>query len=286
MTDQARVLRDMVRSAGGRPRSRARVITVSSGKGGVGKTSLSVNLGVALVAQGRRVALVDADLGLANVDIVLGINSRYTLGHVLHGQRTFQEVLVNGPGGLQIVAGGSGVHELAEMSPWRLERFEQSLESLDSLFDVVIIDTGAGLGPNVLGFALSSPETIIVATPDPSSIADAYALIKAIAGQREDIRLLVAVNMVQSARQGEQTFQRLATVARRFLGVELEYVGAVPRDEAVVRAAQQQLAFVLDSPRSSAGRAVQAMAAQLVEGPQPRTEGMGGLIQRMLRWRR
>lgn len=284
MTDQARVLRAMARAAG-HAGSGARVITVTSGKGGVGKTNVAVNLGVALAMAGLRVVLVDADLGLANVDVALGIDSTYTLRHVLYGQRTFDQVLVQAPGGLQVVSGGSGVHDVAGISAWRLERFVQELDALDSVFDVVLIDTGAGVGQHVLSFALSSPETLIVVTPDPSSIADAYVVIKALAAHRTDLRLLVAVNMVRSRRQGEQTFERLATVAERFLGVVPEYVGAIPHDEAVARAVQQQCAFVLSSPGAPASRAVDDIARRLTNGMQPRSEGISGLVQRMMRLR-
>lgn len=287
MTDQAHVLRQMARFADGQ-QGGARVIAVSSGKGGVGKTSLSVNLGVALVSQGQRVALVDADVGLANVDIVLGLNSPYSLRHVLDERRSLTDVLLEGPGGMQVVVGGSGVQELNHMSRWQLEKFVRTLDTMDSMFDTVLIDTGAGLGPHVLAFVLSCPETIIVATPDPSAVADAYAMIKTIASHNKRIRLLVAVNMVRSLRQGEQTFQRLSQVAGRFLGVDLEYIGAVPVDEVVVRAAHRQTAFVLESPRSAAGRAIEQMARRLADGSVTRGElsGLGAVIRRMFFGRR
>ncbi|MBO8141034.1 MAG: MinD/ParA family protein [Firmicutes bacterium] len=282
MTDQAQPLREMVQAAR-RARQRARVVAVTSGKGGVGKTNLAANLGLLLVGRGQRVALLDADLGLANVDIVLGIDPPFTLSHVLSGERSLAEVMVEGPKGLKVLAGGSGVFELANLSQWRLERFIRALESLDDSLDLLLLDTGAGIGRQVMAFNLASQELIVVTTPEPTSLADAYSVIKVVATRRADVRLLVAVNMAPSLREGEAVFERLSTVARRFLGVQLEHLGTIPRDEAVVRAVQRQEPFVLASPHAPASRAVASMADKLSGFKQPEPTGVAGFLQRILR---
>lgn len=287
MMDQAKVLREMAGAGDGRRRDAnvsPRIVTVASGKGGVGKTSLSVNLGIALASRGMRTVLIDADIGLANVDIALGIRPTYTLRHVLFEERTLAEAVIDGPGGLKVLAGGSGVHELEGMDAERMGRFAAVLESMDENYDFMLIDTGAGVGPHVLSFATAGSETMMVVTPDPSSIADAYAVMKAAERARaRHVRWHIAVNMVRSADEGLATFQRLAAAARRFLDIEPVHLGSVPRDEAVLRAGQRQRPFVLDAPRSGAGRAVMEMAAKLSDEPSPPALGLGNFMRRLFR---
>lgn len=281
MTDQAQALRELARAAGRQARH-ARVVTVTSGKGGVGKTNLSVNLGIALVRHGMRVVVVDADLGLANVDIVLGVHPELTLMDLLFAGRSTEEVLVPGPGGLQVLPGGSGVYELAALPPGDLTRLLQQIEQLDSRFDVILIDTGAGLGDNVLNFALASEEVIVVTTTDPTALTDAYAVIKTIALRRGTPALRVVVNMAPDVREGEATFRRLESATQRFLGLTPELLGIVPRDDAVHRAVQQQVPFVLSSPHVPASRAVYAIARRLVGAPEPKATGFGGFLRRLV----
>lgn len=283
MRDQAQSLRELAQAAG-RPARRARVVTVTSGKGGVGKTNLSVNLGIALVRQGLRVALIDADLGLANVDILLGIDPPYTLADLLAERRSVEDVLVSGPGGLKILAGGSGVYELASLDSRQLDRFVQALDRLDAAFDVLLIDTGAGVGGHVLRFVSASQEVIVVTTTEPSSLADAYVVIKAMSAQQTEARVFVAVNMAPGRREGEATFRRLETVAQRFLGVQPEFLGVVPRDNAVYDAVHRQVPFVIDNPHMPASRAIDAMARRLAGTDEPVARGLGGLLQRLFRF--
>lgn len=279
--DQAHSLREMARAAG-RTGRHARVLTVTSGKGGVGKTNLSINLGIALVRHGLRVVVVDADLGLANVDILLGMDPERSLSDLVYGGRAVEDVLVPAPGGLQVLAGGSGVYELASLEPAELRRLLQQIERLDSLFDVILIDTGAGIGTGVLSFALASEEVLVVTTTEPSSLADAYAVIKMISMRRSDAKLNVAVNMAPDVREGETTFRRLESAAVRFLGLRPSLLGIVPRDEAVYRAVQRQTPFVLASPYVPASRAVDAMARRLIGAPEPAAGGLGGVLRRLL----
>ncbi|MFS8523487.1 MAG: MinD/ParA family protein [Limnochordales bacterium] len=280
--DQAQSLRELARAAG-RGARRARVLTVTSGKGGVGKTNLSVNLGIALVRRGLRVVVVDADLGLANVDSVLGVDVERSLWDLLHGGLSVEDVLVPGPGGLEILPGGSGVHELAALSDGDLRRLLHHIEQLDAMFDVMLIDTGAGIGRDVINFALAGDEVLIVTTTDPSALADAYAMVKVISARRADARLLIAVNMAADFREGEATFQRLDSAARRFLGVQTTLLGVVPRDAAVIQAVKRQQPFVLATPQVAAARAVEAMARRLAGVPEAEPAGLSGLIRRLLR---
>ncbi len=282
MMDQAQMLREMA-EANRSARRQARVIAVTSGKGGVGKTNLAVNLGVALVQQGQRVALLDADLGLANVDLVLGIDPPYTLSQVVFGERSLADVMVQGPAGLQVVAGGSGVYELANLSQWRLERFLRTLETLDATLDVLLMDTGAGISRHVMSFALASREIVVVTTPEPTALADAYSVIKIVAARCADARIWIVVNMASSAREGEAVYQRLAAVSQRFLKVQPEFLGTLPRDDAVVRAVQRQEPFILAFPHAPAARAVAALASRLLGRPKPETGGVASMLQRVLR---
>lgn len=282
MKDQAESLRELARAAG-RLARRARVVTVTSGKGGVGKTNLSVNLGIALVRQGLRVAIVDADLGLANVDIVLGLDPHCTLADLLYDGRSVEDVLIDAPGGLKVLAGASGVHELASLPAAELRRLLQHIERLDSLFDVILIDTGAGIGPNVINFALASEEVIVVTTTDPSALADAYAVMKVITLRRSKARLRVVVNMASNVAEGQATFRRLEAATDRFLGFRPELLGIVPRDEAVPRAGLRQTPFVSTSPSVAASRAVEEMARRIAGAPEVEVTGLGGLLRRLLK---
>src|SRR5690554_1344524 len=190
MRDQAVGLRKLVNKG---QKSNSRVIVVASGKGGVGKTNIAVNLALALRQLDNCVALIDVDLGLANVDIVLGITPPYNLGHVFRGEKTLVEIIEDGPLGIKLLAGGSGMSELANLTGWRLEQFVKSLDELNREFDFVVLDTGAGIGQNVLSFALATDEVLVVTTPEPTAITDAYGLIKVVfqRNPQAQIRLIV-----------------------------------------------------------------------------------------------
>lgn len=280
---QADGLRQLVSNVRGRQvQNGARIIAVTSGKGGVGKTNLAVNLGLSLVERGKRVAVLDADMGLANVDIVIGKVPKFNLSHVLAGEKTLEEIIMDGPGGLKVLAGGSGAEELANLSQWKLNRFLGSLQTLDEMFDVVLIDTGAGISRNVLGFVLSAQEVVVVTTPDPTAITDAYSLVKVIASKQPQNRVGLLVNMVDSLKQAQNVYNKLRLVAQRFLDIELQFFGAIP-DEAVVReAVRRQRPFLMAYPNSQASKAVRDVAARIcgVEPEGPR--GISQLFDRMI----
>ncbi|HHW14737.1 MAG TPA: MinD/ParA family protein, partial [Firmicutes bacterium] len=262
---------------------RMRVVTVASGKGGVGKTNLVVNLGIALARRGLQVGVLDADLGLANIDIVLGVVPPYNLVHVLRGEKTIGEIMLLGPEGMRIFAGGSGFYELANVAQWHLDRFIGGLRELDGTMDFCLVDTGAGIGRQVMSFVTAAQEAVVVTTPEPTAVTDAYGLVKTLALHNPEAVVRVVVNMVENQPEGAAVFDRLQTVARRFLGLELQYLGCVEWDPAVSRAVREQRPFVVGAPHSRAARAVQRLAEALSLQKVERPLGLGEVFRRM--WR-
>ena len=265
----------------------ARVVAITSGKGGVGKTNFSSNLAITLAARGQRVILVDADLGLANVHVVLGIVPRFHLEHVMQGEKTLKEVLYPGPGGIHIIGGGSGLTELANLDEARRSRFIQSLSELDSLADVVLLDTGAGLSHNVMSFLCAVDEVIVVTTPEPTAITDAYATIKVLSQENPRAQQRLVINMAQSEADAQAVAQRLQGIARRFLNRDLDCLGYLPHDAAVSRAVRAQQPFTLFQPNAPAARAIVQIAARLGYDEPPvstSAAGVNGLLTRMQRF--
>lgn len=244
------------------------MIAVTSGKGGVGKTNVSVNLALGLVQGGCSVVLLDADLGMANVDILLGLTPKYTLTDVLQRDKDVGEIMVEGPLGLKIVAGGSGVYDVANLTEWDLERFVRSVEKLDGDSDFLIIDTGAGLGRSVLSFVLAAEETIVVTTPEPTAITDAYGMIKVILQRNPECLIRVIVNMADSERQAQQVVEKLNAVLRKFVDNEVVYGGHIPFDGHVGRAVTEQRPFITAFPASAASRSVERLAERILGRPQ------------------
>ncbi len=265
MKDQAEVLRRMAhrRPSATTTQSQARVICITSGKGGVGKTNISVNLALGLAQLGHRVALLDADLGMANIDILLGLAPKYTLTHVLRGERLISEIMLEGPLGIQILAGGNGVYDLANLSQRELDLFSSSLEQLDEQFDFVLVDTGAGIGRNVVSFALSVDEVLLVTTPETTAITDAYGMIKVIKQRRRDSRIKLVVNMAHGDGDGPNVWTKLNTVVGRFLKADVEYAGGIPYDHQVSRSVNDQVPFLLAFPNCSASRGITKLAQSL-----------------------
>jgi flagellar biosynthesis protein FlhG len=269
MADQAERLRTIIKASANlaqpvKPVGSARVIAVTSGKGGVGKTNFSVNVGIALAQLGQRVLLVDADLGLANADVVLGVTPKFHLGHVLSGQKQVSEVVQKGPAGLQILAGGSGDYRLANLSERSLQRCVASLSEIEKEVDLIILDTGAGISNSVLKFVLAAEEVIIVTTTEPTSITDAYGIIKVVATTDPNIRLWVVVNMAHNAAEGKQVMERLTTVSQRFLGITLANIGFITWDRTVSKAVREQQPFLIGYPRSAVAKDITRIAQNIL----------------------
>jgi flagellar biosynthesis protein FlhG len=232
-----------------------RVISFTSGKGGVGKTNLVVNLGVALAQRGHTVLMLDADLGLANIDVLLGVQPKYTLHEVLSGKKELSEVMVAGPSGVSIIPAASGVDVLRGLSPQQRLMLLEAVENLAYSFDYLLIDTGAGIGGDVMYFNSAATEIVCTITNEPTSLTDAYALIKVLSGNYGEKSISVIVNQVASEAEAKAVFGRLARSVTRFLQVELRYLGWIPSDPAVVAAVREQKALLELYPSSPAARA-------------------------------
>lgn len=290
MVDQAERLRqiaDRIRQekGAGRPKAgrRARVIAVTSGKGGVGKTNVSVNFSYALIGLGQEVMLLDADLGLANVDVLLGTVPSRHLGHALAGQADILDIIYEGPGGLKLIAGGSGVGELADLPETELLRFIQSMRKLESQADYLVVDTGAGLGRSVRNFVLAADMVLVVTTPEPTAMTDAYALIKSVVQKNPAADIKLVVNQVESKAEGEEAVARLSAAMLRFLGATPDFLGAIPADREVPRCVRNQQPFFLAAPASQASMAVRTIASKLVGNPQEAKAGVALFFDRLSR---
>ena len=257
MTDQAESLRRVVNPAP------VKVIAVSSGKGGVGKTNVSVNLAVSLAREGKEVMLLDADLGLANVDVLLGLSPEYDLSHVISGQRTLEEVIVEGPSGLKIIPASSGISRMANLSPTEQAGLIMAFSELGGIIDVLIVDTGAGIANSVMKFCSASQEILVVVCDEPASITDAYAFIKVMSREHNIKRFQVVANMAHTAHEGRELFQKLSKATDRFLDVMLTFAGAIPYDARLRKAVQHQRAVVEAFPRSPSALAIKRVARQL-----------------------
>ncbi|ARU57563.1 ATPase involved in chromosome partitioning [Oleiphilus messinensis] len=245
------------------------VIAVTGGKGGVGKSNVSVNLAIGLAELGRRVVVLDADLGLANIDVLLGITSRRNIADVLNGECSLREVLVDGPGGIKIVPASSGTQKMTALTPMEHAGLVNAFSDLGDNIDVLIVDTAAGISDSVVSFLKASQEVLVVVCDEPTSITDAYALIKLLNREHGMYRFRVLANMVRTPQEGRQLFAKLTKVTERFLEVALQYVGSVPYDEALRKAVQRQRAVVEAYPRSKAAVALKSLAQKADSWPLP-----------------
>ena len=254
------------------------VFSVTSGKGGVGKTNISVNLAICLAQLGKRVVLIDADLGLANVDVVLGLTPQKNLFHLFHEGATIQEILFPTPYGFSILPASSGMSEMLTLSTGQKLDLLEAVDELENDLDYLIVDTGAGINDNVLYFNMAAQERLVVLTPEPTSLTDAYALIKVLKTNHGVERFEVCVNMAPDAKTAREMFVRLHQACDHFLsGVSLELAGVIPRDAAVRKAVVQQLPFCVSEPQSPASRGVLAMAKTITTWEVP--ENLDGNIK-------
>lgn len=284
MQDQAAKLRELVKY--GREDSAhhaPRIIAVASGKGGVGKTNLVVNLAIALAEMGQRVVIFDADLGLANVDVLVGVVPKYNLYDVLQGTKTISEIIVTGPAGVRIVPGGSGIQDLANLDYYQRERLVRSLKELEQDTDFLLVDTGAGISRNVLGFISAADEVIIVLTPEPTSLTDAYGVIKIMSKFKLHSEVHLVVNRVASAQEAQQTIGKMVTVVQKFLQIKVLPLGYIFDDKAVGKAVRKQEPFLLRFPDSAAAGSLRQLATNLLEGNYRPPKGTTGFLNRLIR---
>lgn len=258
-------------------KKQVRVIAIASGKGGVGKTNLSVNLGVSLAKLGRNVALLDADMGLANVDILLGLHPAYNMSHVLSGEKTIDEIIVEGPEKLKVIPASSGIQHMAEIGTLEQAGIINAFSELAEDIDILLVDTAAGIHGGVVNFARACQEVIIVVCDEPTSLTDAYALIKLLNRNHDLTRFHIVTNMVETVHHGRALFQKLCKVTDRYLDVSLHFTGAVPFDKNLRTSVQKQQAVVELAPKSQSALAIKSLASRIDNWPVQR--GAGGHLE-------
>ncbi|MCX8131234.1 MAG: AAA family ATPase [Clostridia bacterium] len=236
-----------------------RFITITSGKGGVGKTSFIINYAITLARKGKKVVVLDADLGMANVDVLMKVNSRYNIIDVIDGSKSIQEVIIEAPGGIKLVPGGSGIQDLANLTPPQFYRITAGFSFLEQNFDYVLIDTGAGLSKNVTNFIYAADETVILTTPEPHAITDAYSIIKVILDKSRDIHLKLIINKCETSQEGEAVLSRITSVVRNFLNYNIVPCGYIPESKYVSRSIKEQVPLCISYPTCDIARSLETI---------------------------
>lgn len=289
--DQAEQLRNIVKQQNKKQRS-ARVITVTSGKGGVGKSNVSVNLAIQMGRLGKRAVILDADFGLANIEVMLGMRPQYNLADMMFRGKDVKDIICTGPEDIGFISGGSGLREMTNLNKDQILSLVRTMYELDHYADVVIIDTGAGISDTVIELVAFSSEVLLVATPEPTSITDAYALLKTL--HRHDgfeagsTSIKMIGNRIQSYEEGKELYLKLNTVVNKFLGMEMEYLGAIPYDEYLPRAVMQQQPVSLAYPDAPSARAMLELAMVLEDEkkeiePMDTAHGLAGLFTKIFK---
>lgn len=291
--DQADQLRNIIKQQN-KQQHLARVITVTSGKGGVGKSNISVNLAIQLSRLDKKVVILDADFGLANVEVMLGIRPQYNLADMMFKGKSLRDVISAGPENIGFISGGSGLREMTNLSRDQVQNLVRMIYGLDNIADVVIIDTGAGISDNVIELVMASSEVLLVATPEPTSITDAYALLKTLCRKPEfyknHSKIRMVANRTHGYDEGKELFDKLDTVVKKFLKMKMEYLGYIPYDEKLLKAVMKQLPVSLAYPNAASSRAILEMAMFLenrTDGiEQGQSKGLSGLLTRMFHYKK
>lgn len=290
MKDQAAALRSMVSTplkleGIERDIRSSKIITVASGKGGVGKSNFTLNFALALQALGKKVLVFDADIGMANIDVLMGTSSSYNLYHLLYRQKSIREIIQLGASGLPYIAGGSGMKELFSLSDRDLEFFASQVEDIAQEMDYVIFDTGAGLSRENMKFIGAADECLIITTPEPTSITDAYALVKVMHGQENATPFRMIVNRVEDEREAERVAEKIAGVARRFLQTDIPLLGYISEDTQVVKAVKRQMPYSLAYPNAKASKDIEKLALRYLAVPAtPESGTLTGIRGFMNKW--
>ncbi|RCX21290.1 flagellar biosynthesis protein FlhG [Fontibacillus phaseoli] len=290
MNDQAHALRQLVsaRDSDEQPSGKkraARIITVSSGKGGVGKSNFTLNFALALKSLGRKVLIFDADIGMANIDVLMGVRPKYSLYHLLKGERDILEIIELGTGGLPFIAGGSGMADLFSLSESDLDYFTSQIERISEEMDFIIFDTGAGLSKETLKFITAADECLVVTTPEPTSITDAYALIKVVHGLERDVSFRLVINRVSGETEAKQVADKICLVAKQFLDINIPTLGHLSDDAHVMQAVKRQIPFSAAFPGCAAARDVQRLAMKYMDVPHVRSnDTLSGIKGFMHKW--
>lgn len=292
--DQAEKLRSMVKSQGetGQTQSKklARVITVTSGKGGVGKSSIAINLAMQFRKKGKSVIIFDADFGLANIEVMFGAIPKYNLADMIFRGKNLKDIIVEGPEGIGFISGGSGINGLGNMNREQVQYLVYKLKELETLADVIIIDTGAGISDSVLEFVSSSGEVVLVTTPEPTSITDSYALLKALNAResfdKEICKIKVVANRVSNFDEGKNLFSKLEVVVSKFLQLDLMFLGVVPMDMNMSKSVMQQKPISMLYPNSTGAKAIEQIAVGLLENKEaegPRRNGLARAVANIIK---
>lgn len=245
-----------------------RIVTITSGKGGVGKTTFTVNLALSLSNKGFRVLIIDGDFGLANVNIVMGIPVKYDLSHVLNHEKTVNEIITEGPQGIKFISGGHGLTELINISEEKLQNYIEQLMDLEDIADIILIDTGAGISDNILRLIFSSNEVILITTPEPTALMDAYALTKTVANVNKEGKIRLVVNMAQSIEEAENTLANFNMLTTTYLDMEVESLGYMLYDKAVSEAIRLQDPIYNSFPKSEVSKNIQKIVLKFIEQPE------------------
>jgi flagellar biosynthesis protein FlhG len=284
MNDQAQALRQLIRTREHPETRTTRILTVTSGKGGVGKSNFSLNFAMALQRRGHSVLVFDADIGMANIDVLLGTPAQYNLFHLLKREKTIWDIIQTGPNGLKFIAGGSGFQELVRLSDEDIEYFADQVGQLNGHFDFLLFDTGAGLSKETLRFITAAEEAIVVTTPEPTSITDAYALMKMVKTMGHEVLFRLVVNRVSDDREGRVTADNIRQVVFKYLGVDLPVLGYIPDDNQVTKAVKKQTPLSVAFPDSAAMREIDRIASwYLQEDRGCKQPGVSSFLQRMKR---
>lgn len=286
MTDQAQGLRNLVQIKNELGTRETRVITVTSGKGGVGKSNFTLNFALTLQSRGYKVLVFDADIGLANIDVLMGVSSKYSLYHLLKKQKTIWEIIQKGYNDLEFIAGGSGFNDLLRLTEEELDYFAMQVNQLNGYVDFIIFDTGAGLSKETLKFILAAEETIVVTTPEPTSITDAYAIIKMVNSMGHQVPFTLVINRVTDLREGKQTADKISLVAKQFLQIDIPTLGYVDDDSHVSKAVKKQIPFTIAFPNSAASKSINLLADRFIAGrkqSETTASGIKGFLNKMIK---
>jgi flagellar biosynthesis protein FlhG len=283
--DQAEKLREKIHQSQGsnspEKKKQTRIITVTSGKGGVGKSNFSLNFALSLIRQQKKVMIFDVDLGLANIDVLMGISPKQTMLNMIEKDLSIWDIVEEGPHGLQFVAGGSGFNHLFQMDEGKLSKFFVELGSIQGYVDYIILDTGAGLSNESLRFILAADDVILVTTPEPTSITDAYAVLKMVNAKDPNVDLKLVVNRCSSVKEGINTAHKLQLVAKQFLNKQVGCLGYIPDDPNVMKAVKKQSPFLLHFPNTEASEAMLKLSHSYLDLPNQTKGGIKGFIKKM-----
>lgn len=290
--DQAAKLRELSKNAfmskyGGANiedcKTSSHVIAVTSGKGGVGKSSFTVNLALALAGFGKRVLIIDADLGMANVDVMMGCTANYSLLNIINGTHSLEDVLVTGPRNVKILSGGSGIRSLTKLSTIELQRVINQIVQYEKNTDFILFDTGAGMGENVMSFLLAAEDIILVTTPEPTALTDAYSILKAYLGNKGSAPLRLIVNKAGNIKESDLVSERLTKVASKFLNIQIEHLGYILEDSEISNSIKKQNPIVIEVPNSPAAKCIVNIAHKLVFGSEKiEKKGISGFLKNFL----